>query len=573
LRKQFHAALTGDLPDSIATATPIQVELSAAGERPAALSLPSVQILQRGEKLIVAKGLRAGEWRALLEDRSVTSLSRYSANVVKERFERRDESGLDPRHAPRQKNFLPALEPFDLKGQGAVIALIDVGAVAHPHPSFAQDGAAGSRVTVITRLDPDRHSTHMASVIGASWPEAVLGVAPKARILNYDYDGADYDQVLGALDDADRAGTVVSNHSFGPHAGWEGGTCWYGGDTLVDARFGRYDAMHRSLDEFLSSHPRHIAFAAAGNERGEAGPSREPCAQDPRGCCRHQMLTAGGTWVQSDECRPPDGGEDGWDTLRGACVAKNSVCMANVERMGENSWTPRDRSSYGPTDDLRLKPDLSAEGYEVNVTGLINPGGPEWGHSSGTSSATALASGIGTLMVQYFSRVNGGPPIAAEIKGVLIHTARRFPHPDLQQGWGVIDAGAARQAIDGTDGSRIVRAATTQRTIPIRHDLALTSGKLRITLVWTDPPGALDRPFTLTNDLDIVLIGPGGKEHLPYRVNSDGTIGNGRNDRDNVEGIQVVDPTAGAWRLEIRAPRVTGSQEYALVISGARLLN
>lgn len=549
LRESFQSALSGDLPDAVAASTPVELELTSEEPLPAALAHPGVRILAREQKRIAVEGLRAVDWRALVQDKRIASVALHSVNVVKARTA----PGLIRTAPPRERNFLQEL--WGLTGEGMAVAVIDNGAVAGAHPEFQ-----ASRVTVQTTAPVEMHSTQMASIIGARGAEpASTGVAPGVRIHSYYYGKSGYTAILTAMDHAvNTARASVSNHSYGPPVGWENGDRWYGTPT-----FGRYDATHLAMDRFLAAHPEHCAFAAAGNERGEGG---LPCQSDPSGNCCPHLEFQGGQWRPSAPCRPQDGGPTGVNTLKGACLAKNTICVTNVERTAATTWLVQGNAGLGPAEDLRIKPDLAAEGFQVNVATGILKGQPLWGHSSGTSSATALASGIGVLLVEHYGRVHGGKrPLAAEIKAALIHTARRS-RPTLDKGWGVIDASAAARAIAGRDGMYAVRTTYEK---PATIDLTPDGKPIRVTLVWTDPEGTPGAK-ALSNDLNIVLLDPAGRQVFPWAFNGTAIV-QAPNCRDNVE---VIDAPAGSpgsrWRLVLSASAISGPQSCALVFSGLR---
>lgn len=565
LRESFQAAASGDLPDTIAAATPIALELTKEDGKPAALSAPGARILAIGPKTVAVEGLRASDWRALMQDGMVSSIALHSVNVVKDRLT----AGLGTETAPRDRDFLSELA--GLQGDGLAVALIDEGAADATHPEFNSGG--GSRIIVPTRIPVKEHSTAMASIIGARGASGgTKGVAPGAKIYSYFYGTTEFTEIMNAMTHGvETEHAAVSNHSYGPPVGWEVITPsstaspparWYGVDI-----FGRYDATHSAMDGFLAAHPSHLAFAAAGNERGEYGVG---CPIGAPQCCVPHEESIHGVWQVVTTCHPRDGGDGGVDTLKGACVAKNSICVTNVERTGTSSWVLQQGTGWGPTDDLRIKPDLAAEGYEVKVaTGTSTTAGPQWGHSSGTSSATAMASGIGLLLTQHYMTVNGRQPLAAEIKAALIHTSVRerpeHPVPTFQKGWGVINASAAARVITGRDGARLIRG---EYRAPSEMALTATGGPIRVTLVWTDraaPPGS---SHSLVNDLDIELRSSTGQVVLPWSYNGS-VVRQEANHHDNVEVIDATATAGSAWRLRLSATGINGTQPYALVISGA----
>src|SRR5690606_30118203 len=90
-------------------------------------------------------------------------------------------------------------------------------------------------------------------------------------------------------------------------------------------------------------------------------------------------------------------------------------------------------SSFGPTADGRIKPDVSAPGSMVYVA---TPG--EYRSSAGTSFASPLVAGVVAQMLQ----VNPGlAPM--DVREILRETASLADSPNNSLGWGIINANAA----------------------------------------------------------------------------------------------------------------------------------
>ena len=153
-------------------------------------------------------------------------------------------------------------------------------------------------------------------------------------------------------------------------------------------------------------------------------------------------------------------------------------------------------SSWGPTDDGRIKPDVVANGE--NVYSTFSTSNTAYGTYSGTSMATPNACGSAALLIQYFSQQFPGQAMrASTLKALLIHTAddRGNAGPDYQFGWGLINVKAAADLIkayhDAPGCLRMtesrINTTTTLRTHSFTWDGV---SPIRATLVWTDPAGA-----------------------------------------------------------------------------------
>jgi hypothetical protein len=93
---------------------------------------------------------------------------------------------------------------------------------------------------------------------------------------------------------------------------------------------------------------------------------------------------------------------------------------------------------------------------------------------------------------------------------------------------------------------------------------------LKVTLVWTDPPGvprtASDPTPELVNDLDLRVVAPNGTASLGNELLHPGAA-----DRlNNVEVVSIPTPVNGNYAITISANRLGfgARQGYALVITG-----
>lgn len=92
-------------------------------------------------------------------------------------------------------------------------------------------------------------------------------------------------------------------------------------------------------------------------------------------------------------------------------------------------------SSFGPTPDGRIKPDLVAPGDNVVVAGND---GIDLGVSSGTSLASPMLAGALASLWSAFPEKN-----AAEILDAVFRSADQYERPDNERGWGMPDMTSA----------------------------------------------------------------------------------------------------------------------------------
>ena len=95
-------------------------------------------------------------------------------------------------------------------------------------------------------------------------------------------------------------------------------------------------------------------------------------------------------------------------------------------------------SSYGPTDDGRIKPDVVANGDDVFSAEFTSDTATV--RKTGTSMASPGACGTGILLHEHYSDMTGQYLRASTLKALMIHTATdvQAPGPDYASGWGLI---------------------------------------------------------------------------------------------------------------------------------------
>ncbi len=469
-----------------------------------------------------------------------------------------------------------------LTGSGLEIGLWDSGVPLSTHQEF------GGRVVVRDRVEADGHATHVAGTLAAA------GVRPEARGMAYEATlrAFDWDNDATEMTAEAERGLLVSNHSYGVIAGWyygnleNNGDQWYWlGDPSVseaeDYVFGWYDVEAAQFDRVVFTNPFLLPVVAAGNDRGDDAPAEGS----------YRGLNRQGAWQTFDARSRPherDGGADGFDTIAGAAVAKNVLTVGSIRFDLFERPTVSGFSSFGPTDDGRVKPDLV--GYGERVFSTLAAGPTAYGFSSGTSMATPNVAGSLTLLQQHHRNLTGRPLRAASLKGLALHTARDLgaDGPDYRHGWGLLDAeAAARQITDALqEPLALLEADLADGAAFTRHLSVAEAGPLRVTLSWTDPPSArlpvgpasLDNPKPhLRNDLDVRLFNDAtGETYRPFTLDPalpSAAALPGDNRVDPVEQIYLPRAEAGSYTLVVSHKQDLASgapQAFALLVSGAQ---
>jgi subtilisin family serine protease len=186
---------------------------------------------------------------------------------------------------------------------------------------------------------------------------------------------------------------LVSNHSYGSYAGWQktfGGDWQYWGNLAdtADYKFGIYDEKTQMYDSIAYNAPYYLIVKSAGNNRNSNGP--------PVGS-PYQISNDGGmNWIDITSRPAGISFNNSYDVIPTYGVAKNILTVGAVEGIASGSTKSSDIkmssfSSWGPTDDGRIKPDLVADG--VDVLSCSNSSTTGYEVMSGTSMATPNVTG------------------------------------------------------------------------------------------------------------------------------------------------------------------------------------
>ncbi len=435
--------------------------------------------------------------------------------------------------------------PYGLTGAGVNVLVYDGGFALAGHQDF------GGRLTVRDNSGISDHSTHVAGTIGGSGALSggnYRGMAPGVTMQSYgfDFDGSGiflYSNPGDIEDDYDEAINVhsvdISNNSIGTNTCWNGFPCAITGD---------YGVTSQLIDTIVRGDGTNAAFSspfrvvwANGNERNCTG-----CPSE------HQA---------------------GYHSTAPPALAKNHI---TVGALNSNNDTMTAFSSWGPADDGRLKPDISAPGCQsnedFNVTSCSSSGG--YTGKCGTSMASPTVCGIGALMLQEYRNLRPGEPDPrnSTLKVLLAHTAVDLgnPGPDYSYGYGSVRAPAAIDLM--RSGNYLEDSLGQGESKSLLVVVNPGDPELRITLAWDDYPAVPLVVPSLVNDLDLRVLSPSGTDAFPWTLNpaspSAPAVRTQADHLNNIEQVYVANPEPGAWRVEIVGFNVPqGPQAFSLAAS------
>ena len=428
------------------------------------------------------------------------------------------------------------LDPaYGLDGTGVSVMVYDGGFALADHEDF------GGRLTVRDASGLSDHGTHVAGTIGGDGSLSGgehRGMAPGVTLESYGFDmvggfgpGGLYtdpgDIEADYFDAMFNHGVDITNNSIGSNTAPNGFPCdWTGNYGITSALI---DALARDNDIRI--------VWANGNER------------------------------QTNRC-----GDEYYTTSPPAC-AKNHISVGAMNSDDEaTAWF----TSWGPTDDGRVKPDISAPGDQSGGDGGITSTSAFGGYTVkfGTSMATPVVTGISALILEEWRNLNPGEPDLhnAALKALLANSGVDLgnPGPDCRYGFGTVRADAAIDAI--RNRSLIEESVVAGDNDDFQIQVPEGEDELRITLAWDDAPGNPMLLNALVNDLDLVVKDPTGAQVDPWTIDPANpgapATRSGPDRLNNMEQVTVRMPMAGIWTVEIVGTSVPeGPQAYGLATS------
>ncbi|MGP1347910.1 MAG: S8 family serine peptidase [Phycisphaerales bacterium] len=427
---------------------------------------------------------------------------------------------------------------YGLTGSGVSVMVYDGSAAISNHQDFTSP-FGGQRLFVRDSSGSSNHATHTSGTVAGNGSLSGgnnRGMAPNALIQSYGFEFSgggtflysnpgdleqDYNQAINTYD------AVISNNSIGTNTAPNGFDCDITGD---------YGVTSNLIDSIVRGSlgaPMRIVWSN-GNER-----------QTSR--CGNQYNTTA----------PP------------AC-AKNHL---TVGALNSNDDSMTSFSSWGPTDDGRMKPDLSGPGCQSNGDGGVTSTGSNGNYSTlcGTSMSGPTVAGIGALLIQDYKVQFAGQPLFrnSTLRMLLCHTAADLGNtgPDNQFGYGSV---RAKDAIDFMRTGNFVEAEVTNGGAwSTSITVAPGTSEFKATIAWDDFPATPNVAVALVNDLDLVVTDPNGVRRYPWTLSPINpgapAAKNAPNTRDNIEQVQVDNPAPGVWSIQVVGTSVPeGPQTFSI---------
>lgn len=441
--------------------------------------------------------------------------------------------------------------PFNLDGSGIKALIYDVGLIDPTHSDLRGRVTWGE-----SSSGPTFHATHVAGTLGGTGVNSnglYRGMAPGVQMFSYAYEDSGNPQGLynNPLDmqanfntGINQNGVHIITASIGANIVQNGHPCsWLGNYELTDIL----------LDSIISqgllsgANQGTPIIWSAGNERG------------PMVCGIN------------------------YNTMGVPGTAKNTVVVGAVNA---DTGSMTLFSSWGPTDDGRVKPDVVTAGCSTRYTNVNSAfPGNQYRVFCGTSMAAPAAAGVVALLLHQYRNSHWQTSLpftvgkkaaqASRMKAFLVHTATDLgnPGPDYQNGYGIVNALAAATQLKYYQSCIIEKKldATNAPDEFVINTLNAPQSALEATLVWDDPPASPLAQVTLVNNLDLQVMSPTGSVSLPLVLDPANPANNavpGVNNRDNVEQVTAIAQGTGAWNIKVLPSSIPqGPQGYSLVVT------
>lgn len=444
----------------------------------------------------------------------------------------------------RTANLLPGGSMgLSLEGEDMIIGVWEVGGITNvDHVEYNESGEESRIIIKDNTSNATFHSTHVTGTIAANGINAdAKGMAPKSTVWNYNTSN-----VTNELTDAIATGNILlSNHSYGVSIVQDSGN--------LPAEFmGSYGSDARQWDLLMNASPFHLAVFSAGNNG-------------------------------NDEY---EGGlAPNYDKLTGEKNSKNNMVVANVASVTYFGnlviANLNSSSSRGPSDDGRIKPDISGMG--TNIFSTAHTENNAYATATGTSMSGPGVAGSLLLLQELYNNEYGQYLKSSTLKALALNTASDAGNtgPDASYGWGILHSERAANAIlDKGNGESVISIQTLADGETFTFQVTAAGGQdIKAMIAWNDPAGTainntVNSPTpALVNDLDL-RVKKDQNTFLPWKLQlSDVTAPAIKADNivDNVEQVIVTNPVGGnVYDVEIthKGSLTNGQQEVSIIVTG-----
>jgi len=425
---------------------------------------------------------------------------------------------------------------LNIEGQNMTAYVWDAGIARITHQEY--DGIGGNNRYSVgdSSTELDFHAAHVTGTIIASGvtPNS-KGMAPQASVIGFEWNN-DLSEVTTQASN----GMLISNHSYGLAI-----------NNVSDYRFGQYSYKSRQWDEILYNAPYYLMVVAAGNDGLDNVSNGNPLD-----------------------------GNSNYDKLSDKATTKNNLVVANgqdavIDSNGNLiSIAINPSSSQGPTDDYRIKPDITGNG--TGLFSSVETSDDAYDTLTGTSMASPNVAGSLLLLQQYYNNINSIYMKAATLKGLALHTAddAGISGPDAIFGWGLLNTKKAANTITDNGTTSIIEEITLhQGQVYQRTVQADGVNDLIASISWTDPADTSyhntnDNTPCLINDLDFQIT-QNGNTFQPFKLTSVNTNSTGDNIVDPYEKI-IIPNASGSYTITIshKGELADASQNFSLIITG-----
>ncbi|MBP1840123.1 S8/S53 family peptidase [Formosa algae] len=426
---------------------------------------------------------------------------------------------------------------LDLNGSGIEFGLWDGGPPRITHQEF------NDNISIIDNTTTSSHATHIAGILIASGVVAeAKGMAPSATIESYTSSNWISEVPAWAA-----AGGLISSHSYiiaNPGSDYE--------------KFGVYNQYSQLWDDISYNAPYLVMCTGASNN--------------------------------GNNNYNPDGSR--YDLLASNKLGKNSIvvgaCSDVLEYTGPESVNQAVFTSWGPTDDWRIKPDITAVGTSSYSTREASD--TNYTTGQGCSFAAPIVSGGLALLQQHYYNNNAVYMKAATAKGLILSTtdeAGDFDGPDFSNGWGLFNAYNAAEVITNNGTTAIISELTLNQDDTYSVNIQVDGSEpLSVAICWNDPAAKPledelynDSTPMLINDLDVRVVSE-SETYYPWIMvpntsydNYTAAASKGDNFRDNIEIINVETIESGQYTVNVthKGTLQDGLQDFSLIINGVKL--